>query len=418
MSLFGMMRTSTSGMAAQANMLSTVADNIANSSTTGYKRATEEFSTLVLVAGTAEYASGAVESHARSIVSQQGAFNYTSSTTDLAIRGGGFFIVSGPDGSIHLTRAGSFVPDGDGNLVNAAGYKLMAYSATTGTTPVSNGMAGLVPANIATLSMVAQPSTLGTLSVNLPPDGTLVAAADLPSANAVTATYTAKTSMVAYDNIGAAKTLDIYWSRTGANTWEVSVFDRSAAATGGSFPYSSGPLSTTTLTFDGSTGALASTSATSVTVPVPNGNSVVIDLSASTELAADYIVRDAKIDGSAPSEVDHVEISDNGDLTAIYKNGARALAYRIPLANVASPDNLAVRSGNIFDPTEDSGSVIVGLPQGGALGSVISGALEKSTVDVATELTGMIEAQHSYTANSKVFQTAADLMEVLINLKR
>ena len=53
MGLYGMMRTSASGMAAQANRLGTVADNIANSSTTGYKRASTEFSSLVLESGTA-----------------------------------------------------------------------------------------------------------------------------------------------------------------------------------------------------------------------------------------------------------------------------------------------------------------------------------------------------------------------------
>ena len=48
MSLYGMMRTGVSGMNAQANRLSTVADNIANSSTTGYKRASTQFASLVL----------------------------------------------------------------------------------------------------------------------------------------------------------------------------------------------------------------------------------------------------------------------------------------------------------------------------------------------------------------------------------
>jgi flagellar hook protein FlgE len=418
MSLYGMMRTSASGMAAQANMLGTVSDNIANSSTTGYKRASEEFSTLVLESGVAEYASGAVESHTRRDIDAQGAFNYTSSTTDLAIRGQGFFVVSSPDGTTSLTRAGSFVQDGSGKLVNAAGYQLMAYASSAGITPVSNGLSGLVPVDITTMSLVAQPSTSGKLSVNLPPTGTLVAAADLPSANAATSTFTKMTSMVAYDNIGAATTLDIFESRTAANTWEITVFDRSAQAVGGGFPYSSGPLVTTALTFDPANGSLAVASPTSIAVPVPNGSTLTLDLSGCTELAAEYLVRTATVDGSAPSAVDHIEISDTGELSAIYKNGSRLVAYQIPLATVTSPDNLEVRSGNLFSTTADSGSVLVGLPQTGSLGGIVSGALEKSTVDVATELTTMIESQHSYTANSKVFQTAADLMDVLINLKR
>ena len=58
MGIYSMMRTSASGMAAQANRLGTVADNIANASTTGYKRASTEFSSLILESGTAEYVSG------------------------------------------------------------------------------------------------------------------------------------------------------------------------------------------------------------------------------------------------------------------------------------------------------------------------------------------------------------------------
>jgi flagellar hook protein FlgE len=418
MSLFGMMKTSASGMTAQANLLGTVSDNIANSSTTGYKSATEEFSTLVLESGVSDYQSGAVESHTRTFISQQGGFDYTSSPTDLAIRGQGFFVVSAPDGTMSLTRAGSFVKNGDGDLVNAAGYKLMAYPSAAGATPVANGLAGLSVVNISTLGMIAQPSAKGNLFVNLPPGSSTVGAANLPSANTAGSQFTKMTSIVVYDNIGAEKTLDVYETKTAANIWEFAVFDRAQANGGGGFPYASGPLVTASLVFNPATGALASTSPTSVAIPVPNGAMLNLDLSKSTELAADYAVRDVNIDGSAPSAVDHVDINAAGDLVAVYKNGSRAVSYSIPLANVPSPDNLEQQSGNIFRLTADSGGIIVGKAGSNGFGDVVPSALEKSTVDIASELTTMIESQHSYTANSKVFQTAADLMDVLINLKR
>ena len=405
-------------MAAQENLLGTVSDNIANVGTTGYKRATEEFSTLVLESGVAAYQSGAVETTTRRFVSQQGTFNFTSSTTDLAIEGKGFFVVESPSGELSLTRAGSFVKDGEGNLVNAAGQTLMGYPVAGGTTPVANGLAGMSAVNIASLSLVADPSSAGRLYVNLPSQSTAVATASLPSANAATSSYTRMTSLVAYDNVGAPVTLDVYQTKTAANTWEVAIFNRAAASSGGGFPYSSGPLATQTLSFDAATGALASTSATSVTVAIPNGNSLAIDLSQSTELAADYSIRSVSVNGSAPSDVDRVEITPDGSVVAVYKNGFRSTGYRIPLATVPSPENLQQLSGNRFAATPGSGPIIVGLPGSEGLGQTISGALEKSTVDVATELTNMIEAQNSYTANSKVFQTSAELMDVLINLKR
>ena len=132
MGLYGMMRTSASGMAAQANRLSTVADNIANSGTTGYKRASAEFSSLILQSSQSEYTSGSVDTNIRYAISEQGSFKFTTSATDLGIKGNGFFVVPNDAGKTFLTRAGSFVPDGSGNLVNAAGYKLMGYPAIGG----------------------------------------------------------------------------------------------------------------------------------------------------------------------------------------------------------------------------------------------------------------------------------------------
>ncbi|MBS0243951.1 MAG: flagellar hook protein FlgE [Proteobacteria bacterium] len=418
MSLYGMMVTSASGMAAQASQLSTVADNIANADTVGYKRASEQFSTLVLESGTAEYNSGAVAALDRRLNDIQGTFNYTSSKTDLAIQGTGFFLVSGPDGSISLTRAGSFTQNSAGELVNSAGYKLMAYPSSAGAGPAVNGYAGLQAVNVAGLGPMTNPSTSGTLSVNLPVDSAIVNSTDLPSQNSASAQYSKMTSLVAYDNVGTAKTLDIYETKSANNTWEIAVFDHATAATGGGFPYASGPLQTTTLQFDPTTGKLASSSAQNISLTIPNGKTLTIDLSSCTELAGAYSVNAATLNGSAPSSVDHVEVDASGKVNAVFQNGTSSTIYQLAIGSVASPDNLELKSGNIYLPTSSSGSVVVGLPQVGNLGKIVPSALEKSNVDVATELTTMIASQHSYTANSKVFQTAADLMDVLINLKR
>jgi len=128
MGLFGMMRTSVSGMAAQANRLSAVADNIANSDTTGFKRYTSQFSQLVTPGvrsgGSSAFSSGGVLSYTNQAVSDQGPLNYTTSSTDLAIAGNGFFVVNDKNGTPMLTRAGSFVPDATGRLVNTAGMVL------------------------------------------------------------------------------------------------------------------------------------------------------------------------------------------------------------------------------------------------------------------------------------------------------
>ena len=130
MSLYGVMRTGVSGMNAQATRLSSVAENVANVNTTGYKHSTCEFSSLLLSTCPGNYEPGSVLTNIRNHVSTQGSVRDTTSSTDLAIVGTGFFVVADPSGSPVLTRAGSFVPDGDGNLVNAAGFSLMGYRLT------------------------------------------------------------------------------------------------------------------------------------------------------------------------------------------------------------------------------------------------------------------------------------------------
>jgi flagellar hook protein FlgE len=129
-------------------------------------------------------------------------------------------------------------------------------------------------------------------------------------------------------------------------------------------------------------------------------------------------VLNAQVNGNAPSAVAGVEISADGTVYAQYENGSFLALYRIPLATVQSPDQLTTLPGNIFVATSDSGNVEMGFANESGLGSVVSGALENSNVDIAEELTNMIESQRSYTANSKVFQTGADLMDILVNLKR
>jgi flagellar hook protein FlgE len=316
-----------------------------------------------------------------------------------------------------LTRAGSFVADGNGNLVNAAGFKLMGYAANGGIT-VSNGTAGLTAVSVGSLTLQANPSSEATLSANLPANATVVAAANLPSANAAGAAYSGKTSLVAYDNLGNEVTLDVYSAKTAANTWEVTVYDRSTASAGVGFPYSSGPLSSTSLSFDPTTGNLAVASPTSLSIAIPNGGTVALDMSQATQLAAGYTVFKASVDGNAPSKVDHVEISDDGYLYSVFENGAREASFRIPLADVPSPDNLQPLAGNVYVTGNDSGDIQIGFAKEGGFGVIVSGALEQSTVDLASELTNMIESERNYTANSKVFQTGADLMDVLVNLKR
>ncbi len=136
-----------------------------------------------------------------------------------------------------------------------------------------------------------------------------------------------------------------------------------------------------------------------------------------TQLAAAFAAS-GDIDGIGPSGVSGYEISDDGIVYLKYENGDMAPKYRIAMANVQSPDNLKPLPGNVYSQSSDSGVIVMGYAGNGGFGTILSGALEDSNVDIGEELTAMIESQRNYTANSKVFQTGSELMEVLVNLKR
>jgi flagellar hook protein FlgE len=94
----------------------------------------------------------------------------------------------------------------------------------------------------------------------------------------------------------------------------------------------------------------------------------------------------------------------------------RSIAFRWQPLPARTTD--AVERQRLSAPTARSGVTVTGFPQTNGFGTIQAGALEGSNVDLAGELTEMIESQRSYTANSKVFQTGSDIMDVLVNLKR
>ena len=421
MSLNGMMRTSVSGMSGQASRLSTVADNIANANTNGYKRVTNEFYSQVIDAGTGVYESGSVSNNIRNEISRQGPIRGSTNPTDLAIEGNGFFVLQTENGDNYLTRAGAYNVNGEGYLVNGSGQYLMGYDiAATGAAPVANGYGGLVRIDVGSQALQANPSTEGVFVPNLADDATAVVAGNLPSANAATAEYTSRSSLILYDNLGNERQVDMYFTKTATpGEWEVAVYNTADAdATSGNFPYGSGALTTQTLAFDLATGYISGGGAVNVSFTVPSGQTMNIDMTGISQLAKEYTVIEAQMDGSGPASVDRVEIDSDGIIYGIYENGYSTPLFQLALATVPAPDNLKRLPGTNFSATIDSGDVLVGVANASGFGAIHSGALEESNVDMAAELTIMIESQRSYTANSKVFQTGSELMEVLVNLAR
>jgi flagellar hook protein FlgE len=409
-STFGLFNTSIMGMAAQADALANISENIANSSTVGYKRATTHFLTVLNGFQGADQFGGGVSTRSRYDVTGQGALTHTGNSTDLAIRGEGFFVVSDETGAIFLTRAGSFTPDSEGRLVNAAGYYLMGFPSGAQT----DALANMEVVRVRNDRLYANPTTEGTLAANLPAAATNVSAADLPSANAATAKFSAKSSLTVYDNLGKPVILDVYYAKTGPNAWEMTVYD-SAGATNGGFPYAASPLATQALTFDPANGSILDGATLNFTPP--GGSAITLDMSNTTQLGAAFGVNNVTVNGNAAGAIRQVQISSDGALSYQLDNGQLAAAYRIGIANVAAPTALSSYTGDVYAANGDSGQIFVGSAGAGGRGEIVSATLEASTVDLATELSSMIVAQRSYTANTQSFQAASEILQVLNNIK-
>ena len=411
------LNTAVSGMLANSSWLSTIAQNVANSNTTGYKNTETEFSALVDAAPGQTSQVAGVTSNTVFYNTLQGQVKSTQTTTNLGVEGNGFFLVSDAGGDTFLTRNGSFVPDSQGNLVNSAGYYLMAAPTTNATAANQsvNSISGLQRVNVDGAAMSAAPSTTAKLAANLPSTAATIAAANLPSTNSASSQYSAETTVTAYDNLGGAHTIDLYFANMGNNQWEVDAYDNSTAASSGGFPFSSGPLTTSTLTFSATTGAL--TSGSPMSIAIPGGQTVSLDLSGDTQLASAFAVTSSTIDGNAAGTMTGVAISTSGIMSFQYSNGVSNDSYIIPLGNVAAPDNLTSTLGGAFQTNSETGPLTINNAKTAGLGAINSSSLESSTVDLATELTNMIQAQSAYEGNSKVFQTATDLFDTLNNLR-
>lgn len=408
MSIYGTMKTAVSGMNAQANRLSTVGDNIANVNTTSYKKVTASFSSFVLPSAGGNYNSGGVQTTVVNSISQQGSLVSTSSTTDLAISGDGFFYVEDATGARYYTRNGSFsiqqTASGTSTLVNSAGFTLLAAPNAS----AAGDPGQYAPIIVEADKLTKSPSTAATVNANF------------NSGAAIGDTFSTTVTFFE-ENYGDKGIFSVQYEKTGANEWTATIKTDIALTAPAYSPAvaAGGTVATLTLTFDPTTNKIASIDdgTTTVTEQSIDVLGITFDMTKATELASESFAKIAA-NGSASSSLQEVQVDSDGTVYAVYANGTKKSLGVVGLATFASPDQLELRSGNAYSATAQSGNAVFGVPQQAGVGTIVSSALETSNVDLASELTEMIEAQRSYTANSKVFQTGADVLDVLINLKR
>ena len=215
------MNSGVSGLQAESDALGVVGDNIANVNTVGFKSQRAVFEDVLghsILAGTGTNLPGSgVKVGDVQQMFTQGTLQNTGVSTDIALNGDGFFVVKGAvDGvsSNFYTRSGEFSIDKDGNLANTDGLKVQGYQ--------SNGdgtfAASISNVTAPTAALPAKATTALTVTANIDSDATVPALPFDPQDPANTSNFS--TTMSVYDSLGNAHTMDVYFAKTAANTWD------------------------------------------------------------------------------------------------------------------------------------------------------------------------------------------------------
>lgn len=421
MSLTGALSSAISALSAQSQSLSMISDNIANTSTTGYKTTSAMFDDLVTASSNAtSYASGGVTVSGRANITQQGLLAATSNATDVAIQGSGFFVVTSATsgGTVSYTRNGAFTTDNAGYLENNGSYLEGWRTDSDGNVVGNESASNLEAINTQVASTSGSATTKTTIAANLPSDA------------ATGDTYTS--SMTVYDSLGAANSMQVTWTKTGTNTWSASFANpTSTSDTTTATGTASGTID---ITFN-SDGSLASTSPSPATVAVTGwtdgaaDSTITMNLGtaggtdgltqyASGETTPTVNVTSLSSDGLSYGKLSSISIGKNGVVDATYSNGQTIAIYKIAVATFADPTGLSAASDGLYSATVTSGNAALQTSGENGAGTIYGSELESSTTDTSSQFSSMISAQQAYSAASQVISTVNKMYDTLISAMR
>jgi flagellar hook protein FlgE len=433
MSLYSALSSGVAGLSAQSTAMATVADNITNINTVGYKNVETQFSTLVgdTTSGS-KYSAGAVVATAKALISKQGLLGASSSTTDLGISGQGFFVTSasreGGD-TLQLTRAGSFSPDKEGYLKNTAGLYLRGWPLDAEGEYTNTGNTDALEAiRVSDLGGTATPSTKLQMRVNLKNTTeaitTTYAVGDM--ANGTTPAQFSN-SIDVFDQQGGAHRLTFSYMKRGDNEWVGEIH----AVPASDVTAANGVLASGTIKFnaDGSLD-LAGSDPSFFNAITPTWTNdagslpIVLELGTDggttglTQFGSPSTTYSKSANGGVLGSVASIDVSDTGIVSAVFGDGTKRARFQLPIATVPNPDGVQRVAGNAFLPTVESGTFSINAPGSLGAGTIQSKKLEASTADLAEEFTNMIRFQRAYSASSKIITTVDDMLQEVSNLKR
>lgn len=317
---------------------------------------------------------------------QQGQLQTTGNDLDLAVDGQGLFVLKAADGSIHYTRDGQFKFDASGNLVSSAtGEQVMGLDSTGSLTAIS----------IATLKTNAAKATSSvTFSGNL------------------SSTSTGQTvgSISVLDASGSAHTLSAKLAPVSGKpgSWTVTVLDGTTTVGSGTIAFINGQPDPANATV-----SLNYTPSGQSALPLTldfSKNVTSFDSGSQSTLAV------ASQDGFGAGALTKATFDNTGTLVLTYSNGQTSKGTRLALGRFSSPDAVQAVGNNEFKAV-DGKSWETGAAGGDAFGTVRSGMVEISNVDLSQEFSNLVIMQRGYQASSQVVSTANDMLTELFAMR-
>lgn len=381
--MFQALYNSLSGLFGFSRSLETVSNNVTNMNTPGFRGSDTFFENVFGGHGTNVTGEG--------LRTASGDIRQTGTATDLAILGGGFFVLRDNDGNLHYTRAGQFRFNDAGTLVDTVtGYEVMARDATGALTPLSIGNSRSLP---------SEPTTRVELSGNLLPTAT---SHSIPNVRVI-------------DANGETRTLTLNLTNNSSTTpgaWTVSVSDNGTVIGSGEIRFAAdGSLQT------GFTNVAFTLNSPGATQIITLDFGAAGDFDGTTQLVGQATSLGAQeIDGRAELGLTGFSFNTEGELQLNYGSETRD-GQRLALANISDESSLSAEGGRLFSGV-DASRVTYGYADSSSMGRIAGGALELSNVDLTQEFADMIIIQRGYQASSRVLTVTNEMLENLYNSTR
>ncbi|RED12794.1 flagellar hook protein FlgE [Pontivivens insulae] len=437
MSISSAMNAGVSGLNANTSRLATISDNIANSSTNGYKRAITDFASIALGETGGKYTAGGVTTTSFRNIQEQGTVVTTSNATDIAVRGRGLLPVTPIAGveaagtpELMLVTTGSFQPDAGGYLRTPGGLALLGWPADAQGSVAAqprDSAAGLEPVRISGGAIASEATENIGFGANLPAAATRAGEPATPL----------DIGVEYFGNLGTSETLTARFTPQipGAgqsNTWLLELSD--SASGGGTIANfeiefddsrsGGGVLQDVRLPGGGAIGTETYDGTTGTLEIAVGGGPLSIQIgrlgqdSQLTQLASDFAPIAITKDGAPAGNLAGLDINERGMLSAVYDTGFIRTLYQVPLADVPNMNGLTSLDNQAFALSDTSGSFYLWDAGDGPTGTTLGFAQEESTTDIAAELTSLIQTQRAYSSNAKVIQTVDEMLQETTNIKR